>query len=890
MSLSSGSKGFFRLREFRRHIEEDVDDELRFHMEGLAERFQTQGMDEEEAWAAVMARFPDLEDVRSKLIETGSRSQRRARHRLLLQGLAQDIRLSLRLLRKRPAFAAVVILTLALGIGANSAIFSVLRAVVLQPLPYPEPDRLVTVWTPQIGYSFNPLSAPDWLDYREQSRSFEAWGVFQPESVNLSGQGDPERVEGIRLSAGVPEALGITAARGRLLTAEEAEDPSARVAVVSHNLWERRFGSDPDLLGKKVLINREPWTVVGILPEGFRFPDWQRLTTPDLLIPISLRTEEADRGSYYLRAIGRLRDGLSAEQAQEELEGIAARLEDIYPQTNARRTARVVPLRNIVLGDSPRHLWILLGATGFVLLLACANVGGLLLSRNAGRSVEMAVRTSMGAGRGRLVRQMLTESLFLALLGGGAGLLLAWWGSGVLARFVPRSLPRGSEAGIDGLVVLVTLGITLLTSLLAGVLPALATSVARLRDTLHEAPRTTTLGQPRGRLLGGMIVVQVALTFVLADGAALMLQSLWQATGIRELRAPEQILVAGYLQPPREGEELLLPDPFLEQLMERVRSLPGVSAAGASARLPFQGSGWSNDLLPEGREYDPEADVPPTHMTPVSPGYFQAMGIDLLRGRDLRVSDLGEGSVGVVVNQAYADRSWPGENPLGKRIRDNDPAHPWLDAVVVGAVENIRQYGLESPAEPEVYLPFFPFFQPNRWITLRTEGDPRTLVPALRQALAELDPDRPLTQVFTGADLYDFLSEERRITTLLIGIFALVALSLVAAGTYGVMGFMVEQRTQELGIRMALGANRVNLVWRVLRAGLALAARGIAMGVLGLLGLSGVVQSLLFRAEALSPTVMVVTASALALVSILASGLPAARASRADPVETMRVR
>jgi putative ABC transport system permease protein len=890
MKGPGGSKRLFRLSEFRRHVEEEVDDELRFHMEGLAERFRNEGMEEEQAWEAVMARFPELEAVRTDLIETRSRSRRRTRHRQYLQGLIQDIRLSLRLLRKRPGFASLVILTLALGIGANSAIFSVLRAVVLQPLPYPEPDRLVTVWTPQIGYDFNPLSAPDWVDYREGSQAFEAWGVFQPESVNLSGEGSPETVEGISISAGLPEAMGITAAQGRLLSAEEAEDPAARVTVVSHSLWERRFGSDPELLGREILINQEPWTVVGILPEGSRFPDWQRLTTPDVLIPISLRLNEEDRGTYYLRVIGRLREGYSPERAQEELEGIAARLEEIHPETNARRTARVVPLRDIVLGDSPRPLWILLGATGFVLLLACANVGGLLLSRNAGRSAEMAVRASLGAGRSRLVRQMLTESLSLALLGGGAGLLLAWWGSGVLARSIPGNLPRGNEAGIDGLVVLVTLGIALLTSVLAGVLPALATSVTRLRDTLHEAPRTMTLGRARGRLLGGMIVVQVALTFVLADGAVLMLQSLWQATGTRELDDPEHVLMAGYLQPQGGSEEILQPDPFLEQLLERMRSLPGVRGAGATTRLPFQGSGWTSGLLPEGRDYDPDVDVAATHMTPVSPGYFEAMGIDLLRGRDLQAGDLEEGNIGVVVNQAVVDRNWPGESPLGKRIRENAPEDPWLEAVVVGVAENVRQYGLESTPEPEVYLPFFPAFAPNRWITLRTEGDPRDLVPALRQAMAEMDPYRPIPLVFTGAERYELLSRGRRVTTRLIGIFALVALALVAAGTYGVMGFLVEQRTQELGIRMALGANRADLVWQVLRSGLALAAAGIAVGALGLWAVSGVVQSLLFRAEALSPTVMVVTASTLVVVAVLASGLPATRAARADPVETMRAK
>ena len=888
MSGSGDWKRLFRVGESREDLEGEVEEELRFHMEGMAERFRDQGMAEEKVQDAVKARFGDLASVRKDLIKTSRMTRRKLRQRRFVHGLGQDLRLSLRTIRKRPTFALIVILTLALGIGANSAIFSVLRVVVLRPLPYPKPDRLVTVWTPQVGYDFVPLSAPDWEDYKKRSRSFEAWGVYQPASLNLSGEGEPDQVNGISLSAGLLQALGATAASGRLFTTEETEDPSASVAVVSHGLWRRRFGSDPNLLGGEILINREPRTVVGILPEGFQFPDWQNFSEPDVLIPISLRPETADRGGYYLRVIGRLREGRSVKGAQEELQGIAARLEEVYPETNLRRTAQVVPLRNIALGDSPRRLWILLGATGFVLLLACANVGGLLLSRNAGRSVEMAVRASMGAARSRLVRQMLTESLTLALLGGAAGLLVAWWGSGMLARFIPGSLPRGSEAGIDGLVVLVTLGVTLLTSVLAGVVPALATSVTRLRDTLQEGSRTMTLGRPRGRLLGAMIVLQVALTFVLADGATLMLQSLRQATGTQELNQPGQVLVARYTQPPAETEEIILPDPFLDRFLERVRALPGVKGAGASTQLPLQG-GWTAGVLPEGTDYDPDVDQGFTHMAPTSAGYFQAVGIDILRGRDFQPGDLAEGTLGIVVNQAFAEKSWPGENPLGKRVRSNTAGDPWFDAVVVGVVENVRQYGLESRAEPEIFLPFFPYFQPDRWLAVRTEGNPRALVPALRQVLAELDPHRPLTQVFTGTDLYDSLARGRRVTTRLIGIFAVVALSLVAAGTYGVMSFLVEQRTQEMGIRVALGAQRRDVAWQVLRTSLTLVSVGIVLGLMGLVGVSSVVQSLLFEAEALSPRAMVATALGLAAIATAATSIPALRAIQANPVEAMRV-
>jgi predicted permease len=890
MRAPGGWRRFFCLGESWEEVEREVEEELRFHMEELANRFRKKGLPEDEIASAVRRRFGNLERIREDLVKARRTSLRSLRRRQIRRGLGQDLRLSIRLLRKRPVFAAVIVLTLALGIGANSAIFSILKAVVFTPLPYFEPDRLMTVWTPQEGARFNPLSGPDWIDIRDRSDSFEAWGVYEPSPLNLSGEGLPEQVEGLRVSHGLLQALGTEPTRGRFLTPEESEDPGTRVLMVSHDLWERRFGADPELLGKEILVDQEPWTVVGILPRRFRFPGWQRLTQPDLFMPLFLRTDPEDRGSYYLRAIGRLREGRSRKSAQEELETIAAALAKEFPDTNARRTVQVVPLEEVVLGDSPRRIWILLGATGFLLLLACANVGGLLLSRNAGRSVEMAVRVSMGAGRGRLMRLMLTESLTLALLGGAVGLLLAWWGSGLLSRFLPGNLPRASDAGIDGTVILVTVGAALLTSILAGVLPALATSTTRLQGALREGTRTVTMGGSRGRLLGAMIATQVALTFVLADSAALMLQNLREVTSYRELTSPEEVLFSLYLEPQKEAEPLFVQDPFQDQLLSRVRGLPGVQGAGVSGRLPFE-SGWSANLLPEGAEYDPVVEVPGTHIVPVSEGYFGAAGIQLLRGRDFLPEDTpfqGEGRVGVAVNQAFAARSWPGEDPLGKGVRANMAEDPWLDAVVVAVVENVRQYGLESTPDAEIYLPVFPSFLPNRWLVVRAEGEPLALAPALRQTLADLDPHRPLTQVFTGADLYESLSRGRRATTRLIGIFALLALGLVAAGTYGVMNFLVEQRTQEMGIRVALGAQRTHVVWQVLRKGLALCMVGIAVGLVGLWGISGVVQSLLFQAEALSPSVMVVAAFALLTVALAATGLPALRTTRADPVNVMR--
>jgi putative ABC transport system permease protein len=856
-------------------------------MEGLVDRYVAGGMSEEEARRRTRRRFVDPDATRAELAAKAWRARRRTLRRELADSFIQDLRMGLRQMRRRPGFAAVVILTLGLGIGANSAVFSVLRSVVLTPLPYPEPDRLMTVWTPWEGYRFNPLSAPDWADLRDGSRSFQAWGVYESHSLNLSGDGEPEEVTGIRLSASVFRALGAETAQGRLFLPAETGAPGARVAVVSHGLWQRRFGSDPHLLGRGILINQEPWTVIGILPKEFRFPDWGGLTDPDVYLPVLLDPATADRGSYYLRVLGRLGEGRSREQAQDELGAIAARLAATYPETNGHRVVQVVPLREIVLGDSPDRLWILLGVTGLILLLACSNVAGLLVARNLGRGAELAVRASLGAGRHRLTRQLLTETLALALLGGGAGLLLAWRGTDLLTRILPASLLAGAEIRVDGLVVSATLGATVLTTLLTGVIPALVAPLEGSASTLRDGSRTFTPSRARGRVMGFMVVAQLALAFVLVDGAGLMLQSLRKATALQELDDPGQVLVAGYLQTREGNDQIILPDSFLEELLRRLRGIPGVRKAGATTTLPLQGL-WTSDILAEGEAYDPDADVPSTHMVPVSDGYFEAMGIGLLAGRDLAPEDLTEGALGVVVNESFATRHWPGEVALGKRIRANAPSDPWLEAVVVGVVEDVRQRGLETPAEGSMYLPFFPPFQTSRWVAIRTVGDPLSLVPTLRQTFSELDPNRPLTQVFTAEDLYERAARGRSSTTLIFGMFALVALALAAAGTFGVMSFSARQRFREMGVRIALGATRGEVVWLLLRMGLTLSIVGTGIGLLGVLGASRILESLLYGVGSLNPVFMVASGVTLGIVAAAAAGLPAFRASRVDPVEVIR--
>ncbi len=895
------------LPAMKRWREEKIIEELALQLEDLFREAVARGVPEEEALARTLAEIEDWETFASAIVgaETRSRYPRSqawfdgAEHALRRRGgigvycadFSQDVRYTVRTLRRSPLFLGLVILTLALGIGANTAIFSVLRTVLLRPLPYPEPDRLVTVWTPSgtwtVPGGFNPLSAPDWLDYREQNTTFQAWGAYVSQTSNLSGEGDPVQVGSIACTAGLLEALGAAPALGRLFGEEEAEDPTSGIVLVSHGLWKSRFGADPDLVGRSILVNQESRTVIGVLPADFRFPGWQALSEPALLLPLPVAAAGTDRGAYYLRVIGRLGPGVTLEEAEADLKTIAARLAEAYPHSNLRRTAWIMPLREIVVGRGiGTTLGLLMGAVGLVLLIACANVAGLLMSRTVGRRAEMAIRASIGAGRHRLLRQMLTESGVIAGLGGAAGLLAAWAGIGPLRGAIPGSLPGLERLGLDAPVLLFALGASLLTALLFGIVPALSTSRIDLSRIFREDVHGATTSRAPSRFLGLVIVVQFALVFVLADGAALLLKSLWNATGSQELHEPGHVLIAGYSREQERRSELVLPDPFLERLLERLRALPGVESAGASHNLPLLG-GWTAGVLTESEAYDPQADRGYVHMACTTPGYFEAIGIPLLQGRGLLPEDGIAGHLGMVVNRTFAEQAWPGEDPIGKRIRSND-ANPWFEAEVVGVVEDIRQRGLELPPERGVYLNFFPTFQSTRWLALRTAGDPMALVPAVRRELAELDPHLPLTQVFTGAQLYGFMATGRRFTTMLVGLFALVALFLIAAGTYGVMTFHVAQRTNEIGIRMALGADRRGLLGMVLGRSLRLALIGIGLGIMGAVGLSGFTRSLLYGVPPLHPLFVGGVGFFLVAMALVAAVAPARRAVRIDPVEAMR--
>ncbi len=891
------------LPPMKRRREEAIIEELALQLQDFYREGRSRGMEERDAVAHALAHIPDWEAFASEIAMAERANLHPGSHEsienleisvrgrggvwILLADLGQDLRYALRAMRCRPALLLAMILTLALGIGANTAIYSVLHGVLLLPFPFPEPDRLVTVWTPRTEYGFNPLSAPDYTDYRERSDVFDCWGAFTSRMVNVTGSGSPVRLRAVSCTAEILPALGASPALGRAFSASEADDPAARVVLLGDRLWKSRYGADPGLVGRDIVIDKENRTVIGIMPEGFRFPVWRNLNEPDLLLPLRVDPQQSDRGSYFLFTIGRLREGVSIESAESEMKTIAARLQNEYPESNTQRTARVVPLRDVVLGDAANRLWPLMGATGVILLIACLNVAGLLMAREGRRAAEAALRAALGAGRGRLIRQMLTESCLVALMGGVVGLLLAGWGTALLRGSISLDLPRTADLRIDASVLLFTLAATFLTGILFGVLPALAASTVDIAPTLHSGVRNLSLARRPSRALSLLIVAQFSLTFVLAHGAFLMLRSLWNVTEQRELRYPERLLIAGYTPEAPDREGIIEDDPFLENLVDRLGTIPGVEAAGAAARLPLWGQGWSGGVLVDGQVYDPEADRPLTYFNCVTPGWFEAMGITLLQGRGIEPRDRREGNLGIVVNRAFVDISWPGENAIGKRVTSDDE-NPWFEAVIVGVVENVRQNGLESDIHREIYFPFFPSFVRDRWLALRARGDPLTLTPHLRRELSALDPDLPLSRVMTGAELYDSAAAGRRFNTGLIGLFAIIASCLIAAGISGVMSYHVSRRTHEMGIRIALGADRLRVFRMVVKRSLVLVFAGIALGVAGASVTAGLLGSLLYGVGPLDLLSLCAVCVLLLLVALAATLSPALRAVRTNPVEAIR--
>lgn len=804
-----------------------------------------------------------------------------------------DLRFAFRQLGKSPGFTTVAALTLALGIGANTAVFSVFKAVLLEPFPYPEAERLVHIWQSQLGHRWRGgLSAPDFLDLRARSQSFVEMGVYCPYGFNLGGT-EPVRVPGILCSAGVLKALGIAPVLGRLYTDEEERDGS-RPVVLSHEAWQQHFDGATDLVGRSVLINGESHRVVGVMPKGFEFlypasPGRAfALWTPFHLQggPGQLAPEDRLRDSHWMLAVGRLKPGVSHWAAEADLRGIAAHLAEAYPRTNARSTVWVDPFLVATLGSTIGKLIVLLATAGFVLLVACANIASLVMAKGAGRVTEVAVRVALGASRRRIVRQMLTESLALAIVGGAIGLLVAHAVLGSLRGFLPPELPRAGnirlDLGVLGFTILLTLG----TAILFGLAPAWISARTQVNEVLKEGAGGQGSQRIRARWLRVLAVAQITIALLVTNEAVLLFQSLRNVLESAHAFDTRQVLTAALHLSEGPYQEAQKRVHFWEQLIGKVEALPQVECAAVANQVPLRGGGYRSFRL-AGEPIGSRAGRRLAAGTFVSPEYFQAMGIKLLAGRTLEAGDERRPEQRVVVNRALAEQCWPGRNALGQRIHDDSVRSEW-SAEVVGIVECTRQQRPEQRPEPEIYWLYSVNPWPGSYLVVRSSGDPKSLVPALRRAVAELDGTLPLTEIQTMGEVLIRATQGRRFLTSLIAMFAGLILTLAMAGIYGVVSYQVAQRTRELGIRMALGAGRHRILRLILGQTLRLLGIGIGIGLALAIGVAFITRSLLYLPSALNLLCVGLGVCVVFGAALLAALLPAWQATRVDPVQALR--
>lgn len=814
--------------------------------------------------------------------------------------LLQDLRYAFRSLRQRPGFAAVAVLTLALGIGANSAIFSVLYGVLLRPLPYLQPDALVMAHTRWEGNPRGPFSMAEYWDLREQHRSFDRLSAYSNGTLTLTGAGEPERLRAGYMTADALPVLGVAPVLGRGFTAEEDLPGRPPAVLLSDGLWRRRFGADPEVVGRTLMLDDQPTTVVGIMAPGFQLPTHYAVDGMELwaLLQLDPAVNRSDRGGHWLEVIARVRDGVTAEAASGELATLVRRWRDQYPnEYTAEFAGFAVPAARELVGDIRPVLLVLMGAVGLLLLIACANVAGLLLARAEARQKEIAVRAALGANPRRLVRQLLTESVVLALTGGVVGVLLASWLVSVLLAAAPPTLPRLDSIELDGWSLGFAAVLSLATGLLFGLAPALHAAAPNLFLTLTEGGRGGTAGHGRQRFRRGLVVAQIALALVLLVGAGLLIQSFVRLRAVDPGFVPEHLLTARLeLSPVRyAGNDQIRA--YYQELIRRLEAVPGVRAAGTVKALPMtelELGDWS--FLQEGRFSLPPRPSEWTlaYWQAVSSGYLETMRIPLLQGRGIEDRDR-IGAPGVaLVNRTLARQVWPDGNVVGQRILLGGGATDSVWRTIVGVVGDIRHRGLDAAPQPEIYLPHTQFpagtgiaLRTLR-VVLRSDLDPAQLTAALRATVAGLDPDIPLTDVRTMEDAMGRWAAERRLTMSLVAAFALAAIVLGGVGIYGVTAHMVAQRTREIGIRIAMGAVPVKILGLVLRQGAWLAAVGIGAGLLAALATTRLLSGLLFGVTPSDPVTFALTAAFLALVATLAALLPAVRATRVDPIEALR--
>ncbi|HLL77419.1 MAG TPA: ABC transporter permease [Pyrinomonadaceae bacterium] len=867
-----------------------MDEELRYHLEREIELNLAEGASPEEARRAALRSFGGVEQAKERC--------REARGLKLAEDLWQDLRYAARSLRKRPGFTLVAVLTLALGIGANTAIFSVVNGVMLKPLDFPDSDRLIALSETSKEVPVMSVAYPNYLDWRASQTVFEEMAARMPAGGALTGDGEPERVTGRWVTASFFPTLGVRPAAGRFFTEEEDRPGAERVMVISHSLWQRRFGGDERAVGRPVRYNGESWTVIGVLPAGFDFYGRNNLNN-DFLIPLGRHSDARymrDRSSHPVLVTARLRPGVKLEQAVAEMNAIAARLSEQHPESNQGNGVVVRSFLDDYVGDVRPALVMLTVAVGLLLLIACANVANLLLARATTRGREIALRMALGAGRGRVVRQLLTESLLLAAAGGAAGLLLSSWGVGALARLYPDALPRLEDLSPDARAFGFAVVVTMLTGLAFGLAPALQTSKVDLHGALKEGGLKATGGAGGRRLRGAFVVAEVALSLVLLVGAGLLVKSFWRLTEVDPGFDARGVLTLRLRLPDAKYREAAQSIAFLREATRRVRALPGVVEVSVTSGFPLGRSSEDGYWLEGQPEPRLPGEWPVADVLSVDENYHRALNVALLTGRLFTERDTADSPPVVVVDDDFVRRHFPGaplDAALGRRVRFGGEEEPWRE--IVGVARHVRQGGLAEAGHPGIYHPWTqmkPRWQAEYvraldWV-VKTTGDPASLVAPIRREIQAVDAEQPLGNVRTLEELLARSLAPRRFSLLLVGVFAAVALVLGAVGLYGVLSYAVTQRTREIGVRVALGARRGDIIRLVIRHGMALALLGVALGLAAALAVTRLMSGMLFGVSATDPSTFALVSLLLLAVALLACYVPARRATKVDPMIALR--
>jgi predicted permease len=876
---------FHRLGSIFRNskLEQELQEEIRTHLEMQTNENLRQGMALEEAQRAARRSFGGVEQMKEVY-----RDKSRLRW---VENLWQDLRYAMRMLGKNPVFTLIVVITLALGIGANAAVFSVVNAVLLHPLPFPQSERLVYVWESLRSDPSNSdtMTPYNFTDVRTHNQSFDAYFAFRYTSKALTGEGQPESLNTIEASADFGAVMAMAPALGRYFIADEDNPGKNHVTIISDSLWKRRFAASSEIIGQNVQLNGESYTIIGVMPASFNFPN----PDIDIWVPLALDLSKYQRGSAFLEGVARLKDGVTLEQAYADLLALGAQFEKQFPNTNDDVTFKPVLLRTELFGRIEKPLLILFGSVLLVLLIACVNVANLVLGRATGRWKEIALRSALGASRGSLIRLLLTESILLAVLGGALGLLLAFYGLDALMQLHPDAIPGGQPIKVDGLVILFTFTVSLLTSALFGLMPAWQATRTDLNRALREDSRTAT-GTGRLKLIrSSLVVAEISLSLVLLVGAGLLLQSFWKLLHVNPGFRPENVATCLVSLPRPNYPEYWQRANFFRRVLDEVRTLPGVESAAAVTGIPFGGGRGQSTFSIDDRPGPRGSNGQSADRHQASPGYFQVMGIPLLAGRDFTDADDPEHPGVVIINETAAKQFWPDENPIGKRITVGMPDEAVLygkpvSREIIGIVGNVKHEKLYDSIQPELYLPVWQLPVDGMSLVVRGQGKADHLIAGMRNAVQLIDKDQPIRRARLLETSVAKSIAPQRFVTMLLMLFAGIALLLASIGIYGVMSYTVAQRTHEIGIRMALGAQTGDVLKMVIGQGMQLVVFGVVIGLLAAFALTRLVQTLLFNISATDPITFVAIALLLAGVALVACYIPARRATSINPIIALR--